>query len=91
MLLSDQNGYQLTSYQFTPAGVSLLALTLWISGVYVVRRRGWVAKVIGSVLLLGAVWLSALLVNLLLLYKAAREEGGPPLPNLAPTTIPSQE
>jgi hypothetical protein len=80
MLVSD--------HQLTPAGVSLLALALWTSGLYVVTRQGWIARVIGSVVLLGAVWLSALLVTLLLLYKAAREEGGP-LPPISPTTIPS--
>lgn len=81
MLVSD--------HQLTPAGVSLLVLALWISGVYVVTRRGWVAKVIGSVVLLGAVWLSALLITLLLLYKAAREEGGPP-PPISSTAMPSR-
>jgi hypothetical protein len=82
MLVSD--------HQLTPVGLSLLVLALWLSGVWIVTRRGWAAKAVGGVLLLGAVWMSGLLITLLLLYRAAREESGPPPPNLAPTAIPSQ-
>jgi hypothetical protein len=81
MLLSD--------HQLTPGGLSLLALALWLSGVWIVTRCSWAAKVIGSVLLLGAVWISILLITLLLMYRAARKEGGPPLLNL-PILIPSR-
>jgi thiol:disulfide interchange protein len=82
MLLSD--------HQLTPVGLLLLALALWLSGVWVVTRRGWTVKAVGGVLLLGAVWMSGLLITLLLMYRAAREEGSPPPPNLAPAHIPSR-
>lgn len=52
------------------AGLPPLALVLWVGGSWSITRRSWAIRLGGAVLLLGAGWLSLLLVGAFLMYTA---------------------